>query len=181
MQRKACFIILFSPEDSNIKLLLTTLEKSKWSITQPKVSKSPDSIPWLGAPLLLQQDGATAASRKDSPSAQPPLARGRDPITNLKTWGQSWHPLRDSQRWRGRAGEEDCADGWAGLLCLYSWSQRAVKPLLRGKARHFCTRYSFLNCQAPGRGFKHSRVHLRQHLGRPHPMCGGGKTNSAKI
>lgn len=114
-------------------------------------------------------------------SAHPPLARGRDPITNLKTWGQSWHPLRDSQRWRGRAGEEDCANGWAGLLCLYSWSQRAVKPLLRGKARHFCTRYSFLNCQAPGRGFKHSRVHLRQHLGRPHPMCGGGKTNSAKI
>lgn len=144
-------------------------------------------IPQLDAPLLLQQDGAETASRRDSPTGRPPVTGGRDRITNLKTRGQSWHHLRDSDRTRdggdvpGRRTAEEHANGCAVLLCLHSWSQRAAKPLPLGKARCFCTGYSFLICPAPSRGFQHSSVHLRQHLGRPHPTRGGGKTNSAKI
>lgn len=141
----------------------------------------------LVAPLLLRQDGAATASGRDSPTSRPPLARGRDHITNLKTWGQTWHRPGDSEKDRdggdtlGRKTAKECANGCAALLCLYSPSQRAAKPLPWGEVGHFCTGYSFLICRAPSRRFKHSSVHLRQHLGEPHPVRGGGQTNAAKI
>lgn len=78
-------------------------------------------------------------------------------------------------------GGEAGADGCTVLLCLCSWLQHAAKPPPRGKAGDFHVGYSFLICLASSRGFKRSSVHLRQHLGRPHPIRGGGKTNSAKI
>lgn len=112
----------------------------------------------MGQPLLL---GGTTPPAIHSGHRQGPYDQPEDLRYHLRASERS----RDGGDVAGRRedGRATCS-GCAVLLCLYSWAQRAAKPPPRGKARHFCTGYSFLTRRAPSRGFQRSSAHLRQHL-----------------